>query len=192
MNSIKKLQKFKNSIFSTADAGKLGISPRMLTYLVQKGAIERRVHGLYSLPSYVEEIDLLEIIKEMILIFPAAIVGLQTAIQLHNLSDTPTREIDLIVHQTKSPSRKLKNVKFFRVRTPISKFKTKILHGFRVTTIEQTMVDLLRADWPISELVRIFNLAQKKRITVELSVLRKLSYRFRVKGKIERFIEAIT
>ncbi len=163
----------------------------MLTYLVQKGAIERRSQGLYSLPSHVEELDLIGIIKEMLLVVPDAIVGLQTALQLYNLSDEPTREIDLIVHQSKGPSRKLKNAKFFRVRMPLSKFKTKTIDGIRVTTIEQTMVDLLRADYPISELVRIFNLAQKKRMPIELSLLKKLGNTFRVKGKVERFFEAV-
>ena len=74
---------------------------------------------------------------------------------------------------------------------PLSKFKTQKLDGIRVTTIEQTMVDLLRAGHPISELVKIFNLAQKKRMPVELSELKKLGGIFHVKGKVARFLEAI-
>jgi len=191
MESLKKLQKLKRKTFSTADAVKAGTSPRMLTYLVQKGAIERRAQGLYCFAKQAEELDLKEIIQEMLLVVPEAIVGLETALQLYNLSDEPTSAIDLIVPQNKGPSRKLKSAKFFRVRMPLSKFKTQKLDGIRITTIEQTMVDLLRAGHPISELVRIFNLAQKKRMTVELSQVKKLGDIFRVKGKVTRFLEAV-
>jgi predicted transcriptional regulator of viral defense system len=191
MESLKKLQKLKRQTFSTADARRVGISPRMLTYLFQKGAIERRAQGLYCFANQAEELDLKEIIQEMLLVVPVAIVGLGTALQLFNLSDEPTREIDLIVPQNKGPSRKLKNAKFFRVRMPLSKFKTQKIDGIRVTTLEQTMVDLLRAGYSISELVRIFNLAQKKRMPVELSQLKKLGDIFRVKTKVARFIEAV-
>jgi predicted transcriptional regulator of viral defense system len=191
MESIRKLQKLKRNTFSTADARRVGISPRMLTYLFKKGAIERRAHGLYCFANQAEELDLKEIIKESLLVVPDAIVGLETALQLYDLSDKPTRDIDLIVHQNKGPSRKLKNVKFFRVRMPLSKFKTQKIDGIRVTTIEQTMVDLLRAGHLISELVGIFNLAQKRRIPIELSRIKKLGDIFRAKTKVARLIEAV-
>ena len=191
MDGLEKLQKLKRPTFSTADAIRVGVSPRMLTCLVQKGDIERRTHGLYCLANQAEELDLKEIIREILLVVPTAIVGLETAPQLYNLRDEPTRQNDLIVAQNKSPSRRLKSAKFFRVRMPLSKFKTQKLDGIRVTTIEQTMVDLLRAGHPISELVKIFNLAQKKRMPVELSELKKLGGIFHVKGKVARFLEAI-
>jgi predicted transcriptional regulator of viral defense system len=127
-----------------------------------------------------------EIIQEMLLVVPDAIVGLETALQLYNLSDEPTREIDLIEPQNKGPSRKLKSARFFRVRMPLAKFKTQKVNGIRVTTIEKTIVDLLRAGRPISELVRIFNLAQKKRMPIELSELKKLGNIFRVTSVAHR------
>ena len=191
MESLKKLQKLKRNTFSTSDAVKVGVSPRMLTYLVQKAAIERRAQGLYCFANQAEELDLKEIIKEMLLVVPQAIIGLETALQIYNLSDEPTRKIDLIVAQNKGPSRKLKNARFFRVRMPLFKFKTQKLDGLRITTIEQTIVDLLRAGHPISELVRIFNLAQRKGMPVELSQVKKLGDMFRVKGKVTRFLEAV-
>lgn len=191
MESLKKLQKLKHPTFSTAEAAKVGISPRMLTYLVKKGAIERRAQGLYCFANQAQELDLKEIIQEMLLVVPEAIVGLETALQLYNLSDEPTREINLIVSQSKGPSRKLKDAKFFRIRKPLSRLKTQKVDGIRVTTIEQTMVDLLRAGRPVGDLVRIFYLAQKKRMTIELSELKKLGEIFRAKGKVDRFIEAV-
>ncbi len=191
MESVRKLKKLRTPTFSTADALRVGVSPRMLTYLVSRGEVERRAHGLYCFPDYAGDLDLHGIIKELLQLVPDAIVGLETALQIYNLSDEPTRTIHLIVHQNKAPTRKLAGVRFFRVRMPLSQFSTKKIQGFKLTTIEQTMVDLLRAGHTISEMVRIFHAGQNRRMTVDLSQLKKLGERFHVKGKVERVIEAV-
>lgn len=169
----------------------MGVSTRMLSYLVEHGHLERKTHGIYCFSDHPAEIDLVGIIKEAMRIVPHAIVGLETALQLHDLSDEPTREVYLIVNQKKAPSRKLRDVRFFRVRTALSQFATKRINGLRVTTVEQTIVDLLRSGYPISTVVKLFHDAQQRRIPIELSELKKLSHRFRAKGKVERFIEAV-
>jgi NAD(P)H-flavin reductase len=74
---------------------------------------------------------------------------------------------------------------------PLSQFSTQKIKGLKVTTIEQTMVDLLRAGHSISEMVRIFHGAQHRKMTIDLSQLKKLSERFHVKGKVARVIEAV-
>lgn len=191
MESIRKLKKLKTPRFSTAEARRVGVSPRMLTYLVNRGMLERRAHGLYCFPSYIDELDLHGILRDLLQIVPGAIVGLETALQLYNLSDEATRTIHLVVSQSNSPSRKLPDVRFFRVRTPLSQFRTQRIKGLRVTTIEQTIVDLLRAGHSISEMVKIFHGAQSRRMAVDLSQLEKLGERFHVKGKIKRVIEAV-
>lgn len=191
MESVRKLKKLRTTTFSTADARRLGVSTRMLTYLVSQGEIERRAHGLYCFPDYIDELDLHGILQELLKIVPDAIVGLETALQLYNLSDEPTRTIHLIVSQSNAPTRKLPDVRFFRVRMPLSQFKTQKVRGSRVTTIEQTIVDLLRAGHSISDMVKIFHGAQRQRMTVDLSQLMKLGERFHVKGKVARVIEAV-
>lgn len=163
----------------------------MLTYLVSRGEIERRAHGLYCFPDYIDDLDLHGILQGLLQIVPDAIVGLETALQLYNLSDEPTRTIHLIVSQSNAPTRKLPDVRFFRVRMPLSQFSTQKIKGSRVTTIEQTMVDLLRAGHSISEMVKIFHGARRRRMTVDLSQLKRLGERFHVKGKVERVIEAV-
>jgi predicted transcriptional regulator of viral defense system len=191
MESVRKLKKLKTPSFSTADARRVGVSTRMLTYLVSRGEIERRAHGFYCFPDYIDELDLHGILQELLKLVPDAIVGLETALQLYNLSDEPTKTIHLIVSQGNAPTRKLPDVRFFRVRMPLSQFSTQKVKGSRVTTIEQTMVDLLRAGHSISEMVKIFHGAQRQRMTVDLSQLKKLGERFHVKGKVERVIEAV-
>jgi predicted transcriptional regulator of viral defense system len=191
MESIRKLKKLRTTTFSTADARRLGVSTRMLTYLVSQGEIERRAHGLYCFPDYIDELDLHGILQELLKIVPDAIVGLETALQLYNLSDEPTRTIHLIVSQSNAPTRRLPDVRFFRVRMPLSQFKTQKVRGSRVTTIEQTIVDLLRAGHSISDMVKIFHGAQRQRMTVDLSQLMKLGEQFHVKGKVARVIEAV-
>jgi hypothetical protein len=74
---------------------------------------------------------------------------------------------------------------------PLSQFSTQKVKGLRVTTIEQTMVDLLRAGHSISEMVKIFHGAQRQRMAVDLSQLKKRGERFHVKGRVERVIEAV-
>ena len=148
-------------------------------------------HGLYRFPGRPEEVEFVGILREMLRIVPNASVGLETALQLYDLSDEPTRTIHLIVHQTNTPTRKLPDVRFFRVRMPLSQFSTTRIKGMRVTTVEQTIVDLLRAGYSISEMVKIIHGAQRRRMTVELSQLQKLGERFHVKGRVERVIEAV-
>jgi len=167
------------------------VSARMLTYLVGRGEIKRKAHGLYCFPDFIDEVDFVDILRETLQLVPKAIVGLETALQLYDLSDEPTQIIHLIVHQNKIPSRKLPNIRLFRIRAPLSTLKTTKLHGIRVTTLEQTMVDLLRAGHSISELVRIFHAAQQRKIPVELSTLQRLGERFRAKGRVARLIEAV-
>ena len=191
MESVRKLKKLRAPSFSTADARRVGVSARMLTYLVNRGEIERRAHGLYCFPGHIDDLDLHGILQGLRQIVPDAIVGLETALQLYNLTDEPTRTIHLIVSQSNAPSRKLPDVRFFRVRMPLSQFSTQKIKGSRVTTIEQTMVDLLRAGYSISEMVKIFHGAQSRRMAVDLSHLKKLGERFHVKGKVERVIEAV-
>jgi predicted transcriptional regulator of viral defense system len=158
---------------------------------VSQGEIERRAHGLYCFPDYIDELGLHGIIQELLKIVPDAIVGLETALQLYNLSDERTRTIHLSVSQSNAPTRKLPDVRFFRVRIPLSQFSTQKVKGSRVTTIEQTMGDLLRAGHSISEMVKVFHGAQRQRMTVDLSQLKKLGERFHVKGKVDRVIEAV-
>jgi predicted transcriptional regulator of viral defense system len=191
MNSITRLKKIRASAFSLADANRVGVSARMLTYLVGRGELKRKAHGVYCFPDFIDEVDLVGILRETLQLVPNAIVGLETALQLYDLSDEPTQAIHLIVHQSKIPSRDLPNVRLFRVRSPLCALKTTKLHGIRVTTLEQTMVDLLRTGQPISELVRIFHAAQRRKIPLELSTLQRLGERFRAKGRVTRFIEAV-
>jgi predicted transcriptional regulator of viral defense system len=191
MQTINKLKRIKKSLFSTAEAHRVGVSARMLSYLVEHGHLERRTHGLYCFSDHPDELDLVDIIGEALRVVPHAIVGLETALQLYDLSDEPTRDVCLIVNQKRAPSRKLPDVRFFRVRTPLSRFATKRIKGLTVTTLEQTMVDLLRSGYPISGVVKLFHDAQQRRIPVELSALKRLGHRFRAKGKVQRVIEAV-
>lgn len=191
MESLKKLKKIQAPIFRAADARLVGVSKRMLSYLAARGDIVRRAHGIYSFPEVESPVGLIEILRETLAIVPNAIIGLETALQLYNLSDEATREIYLIVSQSKSPSRKLSDVRFFRARTPLVQFDTRIIDGLKITTIEQTMVDLLRSGRTISELVKIFQDAQRQSLAVDISRLKILGELFHVKGKVSRVIEAV-
>jgi hypothetical protein len=73
----------------------------------------------------------------------------------------------------------------------LSQFSIQKIKGSRVTTIEQTIVDLLRAGHSISEMGKIFHEAQRRRMTIDLSQLKRPGECFHMKGKVDQVIEAV-
>ena len=81
MRSLILVKSIKKQIFNSKDAKCVGVTPRMLTNLVQRGAIERRAHGLYAFPDAKPD-DLRSAIQELLSVVPSAIVSYSTALHL--------------------------------------------------------------------------------------------------------------
>jgi predicted transcriptional regulator of viral defense system len=162
----------------------------MLTYLVRKGSIERRSQGLYAFPD-TEADNLPTAIKELLTVIPHAIVGHATALQLLGLTDELPGVTELLVPDRNAPKRRLKNVRLHRVRGDMKRLRVKRIRGIPVTTVEQTLVDLLRGGAPLSPLIEIFRLAQRKRLSPSVTEIARIAADFRAKARAKVLVEAL-
>ncbi len=190
---MKNYDTLKNSnkpSFALKDAKKLGISSRMLTYLVKSGRLVRISQGVYAFPE-TQSIDTLDLIYEALLSVPKGIVGFQTAIHLYDLSDDPAGPIHLVVAYQQTPKVTLRDVQLHRTRTPLRSIQTETLRGFKVTTLEQTIIDLLKAGEPLGVLLEIINRAKAKGTPIQLDKLQRIADRQRAKTKIRPLLDAL-
>ncbi|MBC7532845.1 MAG: type IV toxin-antitoxin system AbiEi family antitoxin domain-containing protein [Oligoflexus sp.] len=190
MTHYKALQKIQKSAFTLKDANKLGVSSRMLTYLVKKEKLVRISQGVYSLPENLS-IDTVDLIYEALLSVPKGIIGYQTAIHLYDLSDDPAGLIHIVVPYDKTPKVKLEDVKFHRTRTPMRSIQTQTLKGLKVTSLEQTLVDLLKSKAPLGVLLEIIARARKKGMLIQIDKLQTIADRQRAKAKIRPLLDAL-
>ncbi len=190
MKSIRRLKSIKKQMFNPQDAERTGVSPRMLTYLVQRGAIERLAQGLYAFPNAKPD-DLRSAIQEHLAVIPSAIVSYSTALHLHDLTDDLPDLIELIVPYQNTPKRRLYGARLHRLRGNMRRVRTQNIDGIKVTTVEQTIIDLLRTGTSLSRLIEIFRLAQRKRLAPSLTDLTKIAADFRAKGRAKVLVEAL-
>lgn len=179
----------EQSPFRVKQAQRKGISPRMLHYYVKKGVLVRLGHSLYAFPEYLS-FDFESLIKEKLKVIPQAVVGLESALKLYDLTDEAPRDIHLIVPLSNVPKRKVKDVKFYRVKDTLYKKAIKKINGIPVTSIERTLIDLLRTQKSISIVLKVMFTAQKKGIPINVSKMKRLAIDFRVKGHFDKLIEA--
>lgn len=191
MTNYEILKNLKKPYFSLKEAKTLGISSRVLSYLVKKEKIVRISQGLYGFPESVS-IDNLDLIHEAMLAIPSAIIGFQTAIFLYDLSDEPAGLIHLIVPYQKTPKINLQDVQLHRTRAPMRSIQTQSHRGFKVTTLEQTIVDLLKAGETLGQLLEIIARAQAKRVPVQLDKIQRIADKQRAKAKIRHLLDALT
>ena len=186
-----RLSKLKGQgAFRTKQAQRKGISPRMLHhYVKKKRALVRLGHGLYAFPENLS-FDFESLIKEKLKMIPQAIVGLESALKFYDLTDEAPRNIHLIVPLSNVPKRKVKDVKFYRVKDTLYKKAIKKINGIPVTSIERTLIDLLRTQKLISMVLKIMFTAQKKGVPINISKMKRLAIDFRVKGHFGKLIEA--
>ena len=188
-----KLTTLKNKGFKTftlEQAKRYEVTPSLLTHYIKKGLVSRVSHGLYR---FAEDapIDFESIIREKLKAIPQGIIGFQTAVRFYGLGDELPGEIDIIVPSTNVPKRKLEDVILHAAKTEIHKVDVKRVRGVRITSLERTLVDLLRTGAPISQVIAIYTEAKTKRISVSLTKLKKLGNLFRAKRKVEAFIGAV-
>ncbi len=188
-----KLSALKNKGFITfnlAQAKRYGVSPSLLTHYINKGLVSRVSHGLYRFPEDAP-IDFESLLKEKLKAIPQGIIGFRTAIRLYGLGDDLPGEIDVIVPSTNIPKRKLEDVILHAAKTEIHTIDVKRVRGIRVTSLERTIVDLLRSGASTAQAVSIYTQAKTKRLPISLTKLKKLGSLFRAKRKVDVFIGAV-
>lgn len=187
LNSLKLIAK---PYFSSESAARLGVSSRMLAYYAARGRLIRVSHGVYCFPGD-QDLSLLGIIREKLSAVPKGVVGMRTALRLHGLGEEVPGTIDILVPDTNVPKRKIADVAFHRVKAHLISASVNKHQGVRVTSLERTLVDLLRAGEPLAFVLNVFNEAKAKNIPIRLPLIRQLGRKLRAKAKTERFLEAV-
>jgi len=182
--------KAKATTFRLKEALGAGLSRRDIYYYAQKGLIVRVAHGLYRFPDETEPTDLHSELKRLLLLCPQCVVGLRTALKLYDLTDEITAEIDLLAPTTNMPKRKLDGVRIHTTPPKLMKVGVTDINGIKVTTLERTVIDLLRKGEPLSLALTVLKTAQKKGIGIELTQVKKLGDKFRVSKKVQTLLEA--
>jgi predicted transcriptional regulator of viral defense system len=186
----------KISLFSTKEARSLGVSPQLLALYLKKGFVEKVSHGIYRLTEnenqFLSETSLEAIITEKIKIIPQGVIGFKTALRLYGLGEVLSSDIDIIVPSDNVPKRLLEDVKLYPVPKNVHKISTRVINHIRVTSLERTLVDLMRREeMSFSELVSIYKEAQKKKIPVSLSKMKGLSKKLYAKKAMEIFLKVL-
>jgi predicted transcriptional regulator of viral defense system len=190
MNS-KKLDSLDMVIFTTSEAKKKGITPRMLSYYVSRGLISRLSHGVYAKADYEAPIDLFSQIKQIQKLAPQCVVGRISALKLYGLLDEEPRLIEFIVPHDNIPKRSYEDALFFRAPRKIMNFGIEKKDGVLVTSLERTLVECLRNGVSLHTVRLAFEEAQRKRLKPSLSQMDKFAKMLRVQGKFKIFREAI-
>ncbi|OFZ79006.1 MAG: hypothetical protein A2583_14905 [Bdellovibrionales bacterium RIFOXYD1_FULL_53_11] len=189
---IPKLEKLKahSSIFRLKEAKRYGLSRQDINYYTKRGFLERVGHGVYRFKDIIDEMDLYSELNKLLLFCPHCVVGLDTALKLYGLTDEISAEVDLLAPTNNIPKRKLEGVHIHTTPPKLMKMGVTQINGIAVTTLERTIIDLLRKDKPLSFVLNVLRSAQKKGIGIELIKVQKLGYKFRVSKKVQALLEA--
>ena len=178
------------SPFDTNYAKTRGCSPRMLSYFEKKGKIIRLAYGVYSFPENLS-LDLESLLREKLIQAPQAVIGMHTALKFYNLSDEAPSVIDLMVPESNIPKKKMTDVKLHSVKDHLLKRGVIKIRKIPITSLERTIIDILRKKGTIKEGVAIIHLAQKNGLKIDFSEIENLGILFRVKRKVLTILEIL-
>jgi len=187
---LNRLKRKGKTPFTTEDARKEGVTPHLLYHYVKKGLLARVSHGVYAFPES-QGTDLESLISEKLAAIPQGVIGLKTALRLHGLSEELPGEIEIIVPDNNVPKRKLEDVKLYPVSSHLLRIDVKTKRGIPVTSLERTLIDLLRSGEPMSFVLEVIKEARSKRKEVSFPKLKKLGDKLRAKARVERLLEAL-
>ena len=191
VNILSKLKsKFENKIFTTKEAGKYKISPQILSYYVKANQLKRLSHGVYTFKDNIN-FDSHSLLKEKLASVPQAVVGLESALKIYGLTDEVPEAIHLIVPLSNVPKRKLQDVQLYRMKDNIYKKHIKTIDDIPVSSLERTIIDLLRSGYSISFVLSVIEDSRKKKIPFNIGKLRKMASVYRVRGKISLLLEVL-
>jgi predicted transcriptional regulator of viral defense system len=187
-NNLIKLR--KKGTFTTKQAYKVGVSSRMLNYYCSAGLITRLGQGIYIF-SDKQSFELKSIIKQIIIQVPQGVVGLETALRFYDLTEEADSEIQILVPKNNVPKRKLENTRLYQVNAKLFKVGLIKKDSFKITSIERTIIDLLKFNFPLSKVIKVISMLRHNKVKLNMELLAKYSLMFRTKGKFENLLEAI-
>lgn len=182
--------RFSGKVFTAKEARKCKVSPQLLSYYAEKKDLKRLSHGVYAFKDHIG-FDFYSLLKEKIACVPQGIVGLESALKIYGLTDETPDTFHLIVPLSNVPKRKIKDVQFYQMKDDIYKKHIKVIKGLPVSSLERTIIDLLRFGYSISFVLSVIEECHKKRIPFNLGKIKKMASAYRVKGKVSQLIEAL-
>ena len=172
------------------EAQKFRVSPQLLSHYVRKNHLKRVSHGVYVFKDSMK-FDFHSLLKEKLTCIPQGIVGLESALKMYGLTDEAPDTFHLIVPLSNVPKRKLKDVRFYQMKDDIYKKHIKIINGFPVSSLERTIIDLLRFGYSISFVLSVLKESRKRKISFHFGKIKKMASVYRVKGKVSRLLEVL-
>ena len=188
LDKLKK--KFANKIFTLKEAQKYKVSPQLLSHYVKTNHLRRLSHGIYTFQNSVG-FDFYSLLKEKLISVPQAIVGLESALKIYGLTDEAPDVIYLIVPISNVPKRKLQDVQLYQMKDDIYKRHINIIKGIPVSSLERTIIDLLRFGYSVSFVLSVLEESRKKKMSFHIGKIRKMGSVYRVKGKVSRLLEVL-
>lgn len=176
------LKKLKKSPFDTAYATSKGVSGRMLSYFIKQGQLVRLAQGVYAFPDKLN-FDFESLVREKLIQAPQAVIGMQSALRLYDLTEDAPTVIDLMVPASNVPKKKMEDVKLHSVIDHLFDEGLTKIGGIPTTTLERTVVDILRKKGTPKQGRDIIILAQKKGFRFNFSEFERLATIFKVKWK---------
>ena len=73
----------------------------------------------------------------------------------------------------------------------IYKKHIKIIEGFPVSSLERTIVDLLRFGYSLSFVLSVIEESRRKKTPLHLGKIKKMAPVYRVKGKVSHLLEVL-
>lgn len=182
------LKKIKETPFDVAYAKSKGVSERMLRYYMGKGLLVRLSHGVYAFPNSLG-FDFESLVKEKMVQAPQGILGMNSALKLYGLTEEDLPFIDLMVPKNNVPKKKIEDVKLNQVMEHLFEEGVTSVRGIKVTTLERTIVDLLKRGGTPKDARVIIEEAQRKKIKINFKELERLATLFRVLSKFTSVVE---
>ncbi|MDE0119797.1 MAG: hypothetical protein OXM55_07305 [Bdellovibrionales bacterium] len=190
-NKLKLLRsKFGNKIFTAKEASKYKVSPQLLFYYVKKNQVKRLSHGVYAFKDSIG-FDSHSLLKEKLASVPQAIVGLESALKIYGLTDEAPESIHLVVPLSNVPKRKLQDVQLHQMKDNLYKKHVNTIKDIPVSSLERTIVDLLRFGYSISFVLSVLEESRKRKIPFNIGKIKKMASSYRVKGKVSRLLEVL-
>ena len=183
-------KKLKGNIYTTKQARKHKVSPQLLSHYVKTHKLSRLSHGVYAFKDSIG-FDFFSLLKEKLICVPHAIIGLESALKIYGLTDEIPDRIHLIVPVSNVPKRKLKNVKLHQMRDDLYKKHIKIIKDLPVSSLERTIIDLLKFGYSMSFILSIIKEAKRKKLPINLGKIKKMANTYRVKGKVSHLLEVL-
>lgn len=178
------IAKDQGGYFSLSQANSAGIRRNQVYRAVQQGTIERSSYaGVYRLSLYpVVQFD--EIFAALVSLGENAVIGFESALYIYGLSDIIPFEIHVIM--PRSSSRRRNQIKMHTCKLDDKDITS--FEGFRITTVERTIIDLLISHADIDQV----RMAIEQAISRGLTTKEKLINRARKQSKaMHRTVEAL-